>query len=136
MKKHIASLLLVTSLFACEDASKAVDKAQAAANNAINSMQEQIGDLDLSQFGAAAESAKALTQDIQKALNVDFSDTSALKDIQNNIANSYNCLVEATSESNVDKFVNKVLATISDEQKKSFIEQSIEKAQKAKECVL
>ena len=136
MKKSLITVLLATSLFACEDATKAVDKAQAAANAAIDSMQEKIGNIDLSQFGAAAESAKALTQEIQKALDVDLSDTSALEDIQGNIANAYSCLVEATSESSVDKFVNKVLATISDEQKKSFIEQSIEKAEKAKNCVM
>lgn len=136
MKKTLVTLLFATSLFACEDATKAVDKAQAAANAAIDSMQEKVGDIDLSQFGAAADSAKVLTKEIQKALDVDLSDTTALEDIQDNIANAYSCLVEATSESNVDKFVNKVLETISDEQKKSFIEQSIEKAEKAKNCVM
>ena len=141
MKKNIAALLLVTFLSGCDDASQAIEQAQAAANKAVDSIQEKIESVDiialnLEDFGNAAESATTLALSVQEALNTDFSDPEALTAANEHIANAYNCLVDASSESTAEKLMDKLMATISSEEAQSLIEQGIEKAKSAKECVM
>ncbi|TKB55508.1 hypothetical protein [Ferrimonas aestuarii] len=141
MRKQIAVLIAVAALAGCEDASKAIDQAQEAANAAVDGMQEKMASLDLSQldleqFGEAADSAEALAASLQEAVNVDFADMEALTEVQEHVANAYSCLVDATSESTADKLVNSMMATLGDEQAESLIERGIEKAKAAGQCVI
>lgn len=141
MNKYITAIILVAALSGCEDATKALDQAQEAANQAVDSVQEKmseidLGNLNLEQFGDATESAKELAASVQEALDVDLSDQGALAEAKDNIANAYSCLVDASSESTAEKLMNKVLSTIGSEETKSLIEKSIEKAKAAKECVM
>ncbi|MGR5131060.1 hypothetical protein [Vibrio alfacsensis] len=145
MKKTISTMIMTIALFGCEDATKAIDQAQEAANKAVDSVQEQIDtiqdhvdslDFNLEQFGDAAESAQALSESVEEALNVDFNDPEALIEVRNDIANAYSCLVEASSESTVEKVMDNVLASMSNDEAKSLIEKGIEKAKKASECVM
>lgn len=141
MKRYITAIMLVTALSGCDDATKAIDQAQEAANKAVDSVQEKVGSLDLGQlnleqFGEAAESAKQLASSVEEALNADFSDPAALTEVKDHIANAYSCLVDASSEASAEKLLEKVMATINSEQALSLIENGIEKAKAAQECVM
>ncbi|MED5504630.1 MAG: hypothetical protein VYC54_09435 [Pseudomonadota bacterium] len=140
MKKTISTMVLAMALAGCDDASKAIDQAQEAANKAIDTAQEQMESVEdafnLVQFGDAAESAEELAASVEEAMNVDFSDPQALIEAKEHIANAYACLVEASSESTVDKVMDKVMSSIGSEETKSLIKEGIEKAQAAKECVM
>lgn len=141
MKKNILMMVLLATLMGCEDASKAIDKAQEAANNAVDSIQEQVEsfdleELDLDKFGDAAASAQALATSIEEALDVDYSNPEALVEVRDHIANAYNCLVDATSESSAEQLLNKVMETIGNEQTESLIDKAIDQAKEAKECVM
>lgn len=133
MRKTILTLGLVTALFGCEDATKAIDEAQAAANKAIESVESAF---NVDQFQGAADAAQELAESVEEAMNVDFSDPEALVEAKEHIANAYACLVDASTESTVEKVMDKVMASIGDEETKSLIEEGIEKAQAAKECVM
>lgn len=141
MKKYITALMLVTALSGCDDATKVIDQAQESANKAVDSLQEKMDSVDLSKLnlddlGEAAASAKELASSVDEALNVDFNDSEALAEVKDHIANAYSCLVDASSESTAEKLLNKVLATISNEEAQSLIEKGIDKAKEAKECVM
>ncbi|MGB1321525.1 MAG: hypothetical protein ACPG5L_11385 [Vibrio gallaecicus] len=143
MKKYIPAAILVTLLVGCDDASKAIDQAQEAANKAVDSVQDQIASIDLNdidinleQFGDAADSATEVAASVQEALEADFSDPEALIEIKDHIANAYSCLVDASSESVAEKLINKVTASINNDEAMSLIEEGIAKANEAKECVM
>ena len=141
MKKTITALALIAALAGCEDATKAIDQAQEAANSAVDSLQEKMesfdpSSLNLEQFGAATESAKEFAASIEDAMNADFSNPEILTEVQDKIANTYSCLVDATSESTAEKLLDKVLTAIGSEETQSVIEQGIEKAKAAQECVM
>ncbi|MDD1780947.1 hypothetical protein LRP49_06995 [Enterovibrio sp. ZSDZ35] len=141
MKKAITAVLLVTALAGCEEANNAIDQAQEAANKAVDTIQEQVESVDLSelnldQFGDAAASAKALAESVEEAMNVDFSNPTALEDVKDHVSNAYSCLVDATSESTAEKLMNKVMQTITNEEAQTLIEKSVDMAKEAKECVM
>ncbi|MGF1723461.1 hypothetical protein [Photobacterium nomapromontoriensis] len=141
MKKYITALLLVTALAGCDDASKAIDQAQEAANKAVDTMQDKMNSVDLTQLkldqlGDAAGSAKELASSVEEALNVNFSDPAALTEVKEHIANAYSCLVDASSESTAERLMDKVMATVSNEEAQSLIEKAIAKAKEAQECVM
>ncbi|MCP3698738.1 MAG: hypothetical protein GY920_09330 [Aliivibrio sp.] len=140
-KKLLVSLLFSVALMGCDDASEAIDKAQEAANKAVDMAQEKLESVDLEvinieQFGDAASSASEFAESIDEALNADYSNPEALVEIQEHIANAYSCLVEASSESTAEGLLNKVMATLSDEQAENLIEKGIERAQDMQECVM
>lgn len=141
MKRYVTALVLVAALAGCEDATKAIDQAQEAANKAVDTIQEQMESVDLSklnldQFGDATESAKEFALSVEEALNADFTNPEALTQVKENIANTYACLVDATSESTAEKLMDKVLATISNQEAQSLVEKGIEKAKSAQKCVM
>ncbi|MGF1909495.1 lipoprotein [Vibrio kasasachensis] len=141
MKRYVTALVLVAALAGCEDATKAIDQAQEAANKAVDTIQEQMESVDLSklnldQFGDATESAKEFALSVEEALNADFTNPEALTQMKENIANTYACLVDATSESTAEKLLDKVLATISNQEAQSLVEKGIEKAKSAQKCVM
>lgn len=140
-KKILLPLLFTVALVGCDDASEAIDKAQDAANQAVDSMQSKLGSVDfkelnLEQFDGAMSSASEFAESINEALNADYSNPKALAEIQEHIANAYSCLVEASSESNAEKLLDKVMANISNEEAQSLIEKGIESAKEMQECVM
>jgi cysteinyl-tRNA synthetase len=141
MKKYLTTLILITVLSGCDDATKAIEQAQESANKAIDSLQEQMESVDLSQlnldqFGDAAESAKELAASIEEALHVDFNDQAALTEVKEHIANAYSCLVDASSESTAEQIIDKIMTSIGNEDAQSLIEKGVDKAKAAKECVM
>ncbi len=141
MKKYIPVMVLVIFLVGCEDASKAIDKAQEVANNAVDVMQEKVNsvdlnDLNLDKLNNMADSGKALMTSIEQAINVDFTDQQALTEVKEKIGNAYSCLVDISSESNVDKLVEQARSHIVSEEVKSLVDSSIEKAKEAQKCVM
>ncbi|WP_394209579.1 hypothetical protein [Enterovibrio calviensis] len=141
MKKSITAIVLLMALSGCEDATKIIDQAQEAANQAVDGLQENVESVDLSQlnldqFGEAAGSAQALAASIQEAANADLADPTALVEVREQIANAYSCLVDATSESTAEKLLNSVLSSIGSEDALSVIDNGIEKAKAAQECVM
>lgn len=140
-KKLLLPLLFSIVLVGCEDANEAIDKAQDAANKAVDIAQSKLESVDFSelnieQFGDAAVSATEFSESIDEALNADYSNPEALIEVKEHIANAYSCLVEASSESTAEGLVNKVMATISNEQAQSLIEKGVERAQDIQECVM
>lgn len=134
-------MLFSIVLVGCEDANEAIDKAQDAANKAVDIAQSKLESVDFSelnieQFGDAAVSATEFSESIDEALNADYSNPEALIEVKEHIANAYSCLVEASSESTAEGLVNKVMATISNEQAQSLIEKGVERAQDMQECVM
>lgn len=140
-KKLLVPLLFTAVLAGCDDASEAIDKAQDAANKAVDMAQSKLESVDLSvlnieQFGNAADSATEFAESVDEALNADYSNPKALTEIQEHIANAYSCLVEASSESSAEKLVNKVMSTISNEDAHSLIEKGVDSAKEMQECVM
>ncbi|MDD9154713.1 hypothetical protein PVK64_00730 [Aliivibrio sp. S4TY2] len=140
-KKLLVPLLFSVALMGCDDASDAIDKAQEAANKAVDMAQEKLESVDLEalnieQFGDAASSVSEFAESIDEALNADYSNPKALVEIQEHIANAYSCLVEASSESSAEKLVNKVMSTISNQEAQSLIEKGIESAKEMQACVM
>lgn len=134
-------MLILLSLTACEDASKAIDKAQASANKAVDSLQKKMETLDLNalnleQFGQAANSAKALVESVEEAINVDFDNEKAIEDAKQHISQAYSCVVDATSESAAEQLINKIKASINDEDVLTLIERGVDKAKAATACVI
>lgn len=156
MKKTIFAVMMVMVLLGCEDANKTVDDAQETATKAMekvqqtaddatevvqeqmDKMQEQVDSVafDFDQFSTTSEMAKSFSDAVKEAMNVDFTDPQAVEDVKSRIANSYQCYVEATSESEADSAVSGMMASVSNDEVKSLIETGIEKAKAVKECVM
>ncbi len=68
MKKSITALMLVAALTGCDEANKAIDKAQEAATKAVDSVQEQIESVDLSELNI--ESLQGATESARSWLNL------------------------------------------------------------------
>ncbi len=140
MKKVIFTGLLLSLLAGCEDVNKLVDQAQVVANKAVDTVQEKMTTLDVSEinlekFGEAASSATSLANSMQEALNVDLTNAEAIDQIKSNIANAYFCLVDASSESAAEELINGLLKSVQSEEAKSLIEGGVEKASSMKECL-
>jgi hypothetical protein len=141
MKKHFAVLLLMTALVGCEDANKVIDQAQDVTNKVIDQAQEKMasldfGELNLENFGEATESATKLALSVQEAINADLNDPETLTKAKAHIANSYRCLVDASSETTATRLINKIIATVNSEDVLFLIEQSLDAAETAQTCVL
>ncbi|MBD1558295.1 hypothetical protein HC752_15260 [Vibrio sp. S9_S30] len=141
MKKSLTALVLVFALVGCEDATNAIDQAQKAANSAVDNFQEQwkvvdFADLNLEQFGNAAESAQALTSAVEQIMNMDFNNSEALAQATEHISNAYSCLVEASSELTADKLIERVMGSIANQDVLILIQEGVEQAKVAQECVI
>ena len=130
MKKIAGLLIILAAIGGCEDANTAIEKAQQAANTAVDGLQEQIKSVDLSkinpdQFGDAAASAKALMESIEKASDIDFTDTKALNDALEQVETAYEKLVDLTSQSRTEALMEKLLDAVPNEQTRKAIENSL-----------
>lgn len=141
MKHYLVALGLALALTGCDDANKAIDQAQQAANDAVDSLQQRVDDLDLSQlnfeqFGEATDKAKEFAASVEEAVNADYSKPEVVTQVEDHIAATYNCLVDATSESTAEKWVNGILETIGTQEAQTVVEKAIEKAKDAQECMM
>ena len=140
-KKLLVPVLFSVVLMGCDDASQAIDKAQEAANKAVDMAQTKLelinlSDLNIEEFGDVAVSAKEFATSVDEALNADYSNPEALVEVKEHISNAYSCLVAASSESTAENILDKVMATISNENAESLIEKGVERAQDMQECVM
>ncbi|WP_158162533.1 hypothetical protein [Grimontia hollisae] len=141
MKKVIASMAIMFALTGCEEANEAIDKAQEVATSAAESIQEKmdsvdLGELNLDSLESATAYAKALTESMEEALRADLTDADVVAKVQEKVANSYACLIDATSENTAEQLLNKFMSAINDEDAQSLIEKGVEKAKAAKACVM
>lgn len=130
-------------LSGCEDASVAISKAQEAANQTINSVQDKVNllgleSLNMEQFGSSAEQANRLFLSVQSALSVDFADPAAVAEVEEHVANAYGCLVQNSSSFVADQLVNKLLSTVSNEDVLGLIERGVAsgKAELSGRCIV
>ena len=130
-------------LSGCEDASVAISKAQEAANQTINSVQDKVNllgleSLNMEQFGSSAEQANRLFISVQSALSVDFADPAAVAEVEEHVANAYGCLVQNSSSFVADQLVNKLLSTVSNEDVLGLIERGVAsgKAELSGRCIV
>ena len=141
MQRYILVLGLAALLSGCEDASVAINKAQEAANQVIDRVQEKAALLDMEnlnieQFGSAAEQASALFQSVQGALNVDLSDRAAVAEVEGHIAYAYGCLVDHASPLVADKLVEQLLSTVNSAEVLALIERGVEQGDAAGKCIV
>ncbi|TXZ69961.1 hypothetical protein FXE20_18455, partial [Vibrio cholerae] len=83
MKKSLMVLTVMIALVGCDDATKAIDEAQAAANKAVDSLQQKadslnLQDLNLDVLGDATQKAQEFTQSIDSLIKTDFTDHQAV----------------------------------------------------------
>ena len=121
MKKLCLIAICLLTLTACEDANKKIDEAQQAANDAIDVVQEtlesfDINDLNLESFGDAARQASELALSIQQGIEGNLNDPEVFNNALDSVQNAYACMVDATSESRAEQFVNSLIDRINDPQ--------------------
>ncbi|GHY88258.1 putative lipoprotein [Vibrio cholerae] len=83
MKKSLMVLTVMIALVGCDDATKAIDEAQAAANKAVDNLQQKadslnLQDLNLDVLGDATQKAQEFTQSIDSLIKTDFTDHQAV----------------------------------------------------------
>lgn len=141
MKKSLISLTVMFALISCNDASKIIDQAQAAANKAMEGLQSKaelfdLNSLNLEVLGDATQRAKEFTQSINDLMNTELSDQEAVSKVMQQISNSYYCLVDASSESTAENLLDKMVSSVRNDQVLAIIEKSVGKASTIKECVI
>ncbi|HAS6347375.1 TPA: hypothetical protein I7241_05290 [Vibrio vulnificus] len=141
MKSKVVMLVSLAALWGCDDASKAIEQAQLAANKAVDEISQQVESFDFStltleQFGEAAATATELLASVEDLMSTDLSDPQALLSAQEKIANTYSCLVSASSENSAQALLDKVMATVADKNLQQLIEKATQKAEMATECVI
>lgn len=139
MNRFIVAFGLVFALSACEDSAKAIDEAKESATQLVGDMQEKVESFDmeslnLDQFGSAGEQVEALTASAQEVLNTDFSDMEAVAAVKDKLANAYSCLVASTSDVTAQGVIDKLLASIQNEQAADVIEEGVEQGEESTEC--
>ncbi|EJL7929661.1 hypothetical protein NM092_003658 [Vibrio cholerae] len=141
MKKSVITLSLMFALVGCDDASKAIDEAQSAANKAVDSLQQKADSLDLNNinlqvFGDATQKAQEFAQSIDSLINIDLSDHQAVAAATDKISNSYSCLVDISSEAIAENLLDKIVSSVKNDQVLAIIEKGVEQAKIAKECIM
>ncbi|RXJ74155.1 hypothetical protein CS022_05930 [Veronia nyctiphanis] len=140
MKKPLSIVALIVALAGCEDANKMIDQAQQVANDAVDTVQAKMETVDLSGLNLdhltdASESAASLLISVENIMNTDFGNPADLLNTTNDIANSYSCLVEVSSESTADQVINSIVSNISNPDIIALIDKGIEKAKEVEVCV-
>lgn len=141
MRKTLIALGLALGLVGCEDASKAIDEAQAAANQAVDSLQQKADSLDLKNLnldvlGDATQKGQEFAQSIDSLINTDFTDFEAVAAATEEISNSYSCLVEVSSEATAENLLDKIVSSVKNDQVLAIIEKGVAQAKTAKECIM
>ena len=141
MKKTVSLIVMLGALIGCDDATKAIDQAQEAANKSVDNIQQQVESIDLDklnldQLGAATESAKEMATSIEEVISIDFDNPEALTQAKEHIANAYSCLVETSSESTASELVDQLLSSVNSEDAIALIENGVEQAKLSQECIM
>lgn len=141
MKKTLMALTLLVALVGCDDATKAIDEAQAAANKAVDNLQQKADSLDLNNlnhevFGDATQKAQEFSQSIDLLINTDFTDHQAVAAATEKISNSYSCLADVSSEATAENLLDKILSSVKNYQVLEIIEKSVAQAKTVKECIM
>ncbi|EJL6880607.1 hypothetical protein FG135_18615 [Vibrio cholerae] len=141
MKKSLMVLTVMIALVGCDDATKAIDEAQAAANKAVDNLQQKadslnLQDLNLDVLGDATQKAQEFTQSIDSLINTDFTDHQAVVVATEKISNSYSCLVDVSSEATAENLLDKIVSSVKNDQVLAIIEKGVAQAKTAKECVM
>ncbi|ELE5880829.1 hypothetical protein V9J54_003520 [Vibrio cholerae] len=147
MKKSLMVLtVMIALLVGCDDATKAIDEAQAdeaqaAANKTVDSLQQKAGslnlqDLNLDVLSDATQKAQEFTQSIDSLINTDFTDHQAVVAATEKISNSYSCLVDVSSEATAESLLDKIVSSVKNDQVLAIIEKGVAQAKTAKECVM
>ncbi|MCR9422706.1 hypothetical protein [Vibrio sp. RM-69-4] len=141
MKKTLMVLIMMTALVGCDDASKAIDEAKAAANKAVDSLQQKadafdLNNLNLEVFGDATQKAQVFAQSIESLVHTDFTDHQAVAAATEKVSNSYSCLVEVSSETTAETLLDKIVSSIKNDQVLAIIEKGVVQAKNAKECIM
>lgn len=141
MKKSLITLTLMVALVGCDDASKAIDQAQSAANKAVDTLQQKadafsVENLDLAMLGSATQKAKEFAQSIESVINTDLTSQEAIAAATDKISNSYQCLIESSSETTAKTVLDQVVSSIKNDQLLAIINQGVEQAKTAKACVM
>ncbi|NNN70954.1 hypothetical protein [Vibrio sp. 3-2(1)] len=141
MKKTLMVLIMMTVLVGCDDASKAIDEAKAAANKAVDSLQQKadsfdLNNLNLEVFGDATQKAQEFAQSIESLVHTDFTDHQAVAAATEKVSNSYSCLVEVSSETTAENLLDKIVSSIKNDQVLAIIEKGVVQAKNAKECIM
>lgn len=141
MKKSVITLTLTLALVGCDDASKVIDQAQEVANKAVDTLQLQAQSIDLSSlnlevFGDAAQRAKEFTQSIDTLMKTELGDQEAIRNVTEQISNSYYCLVEVSSQETAENLLDKIVSSVKNDQMLAIIEKGVGKANSVKECVI
>ncbi|MEI8593569.1 hypothetical protein P0Y67_22315 [Photobacterium sp. SP02] len=141
MKKSVITLTLMLALVGCDDASKAIDEAQAAANKAVDSLQQKADSLDLNNlnlevFGDATQKAQDFTQSIDTLINTDFTDHQAVAAATDKVSNAYSCLVDVSSEATAENLLDKIVSSVKNDQVLAIIEKGVAQAKTATECMM
>lgn len=141
MKKTLMVLIMMTALVGCDDATKAIDEAKAAANEAVDSLQQKVDSFDLNNlnlevFGDATQKAQEFAQSIESLVHTDFTDHQAVAAATEKVSNSYSCLVEVSSETTAENLLDKIVSSIKNDQVLAIIEKGVVQAKNAKECIM
>ncbi|MBF4336844.1 hypothetical protein [Vibrio anguillarum] len=141
MKKTLMVLIMMTALVGCDDASKAIDEVKAAANKAVDSLQQKadsfdLNNLNLEVFGDATQKAQEFAQSIESLVHTDFTDHQAVAAATEKVSNSYSCLVEVSSETTAENLLDKIVSSIKNDQVLAIIEKGVVQAKNAKECIM
>jgi beta-glucosidase/6-phospho-beta-glucosidase/beta-galactosidase len=141
MKKSVMTLTLTLALVGCDDASKVIDQAQEVANKAVDTLQLQaqlidLNSLNLEVFGDAAQRAKEFTQSIDTLMKTELGDQEAIRNVTEQISNSYYCLVEVSSQETAENLLDKIVSSVKNDQMLAIIEKGVGKANSVKECVI
>ncbi|GAB2916662.1 hypothetical protein [Rheinheimera gaetbuli] len=139
MKKVIFTIATVVVLAGCDSANQMIDKAQTAANQKVETLQNKletvdVAGLNLELLNKAPELVNALSKSVNGAKNVDLSNPAALSELQTRIANAYHCLVEASSALTADALMNKLVENIANLDIKALIETSIKDIKPTEAC--
>lgn len=128
-----------------ETASDAADAVQEtatdmseAAQDQMDAMQEEAAsaEFDFDQFAATSAEARSFSEAVEDAMNVDFTDPQAVESVTERVSNTYQCYVEATSESDAESAVSSMMDSLESDEVKSLIETAIENAQAGMGCMM
>ena len=139
MKRVIYTIAAVVALAGCDSANQMIDKAQTAANQKVETLQNKletvdIAGLNLELLNKAPELVNALSESVNSAKNVDFSNPAALSELQTRIANAYHCLAESSSALTADTLMDKLVENITNLDVKALIETSIKDIKPTATC--
>ncbi len=129
-----------------ETASEAMDTVEETASDAMESVEKAAGDaadamsmrdsFDYDQFAASSPEAKAFSDSVQEAMEVDFSNPQAVDSATNRVANTYKCYADTTSQSEAQNTISSMLSSLKNDSVKSLVQSAINDSKDIYQCVM